>query len=82
VRAIYHFPKDGISNNAQEIKFLTKNGLIIPFVELPFGKQAVSDVMIAPLIKDEIAKKTTEQFLVSKGYTNCFVRTSKIPIRF
>jgi hypothetical protein len=82
VRAIYHLPRDRQPHDKPKIEFRTKNGMIIPYVELPFEKQAVSNVTIAPLVTEEIAVETAKQFLVEKGYPHQLVFKSKIPIRY
>lgn len=82
VRAIIEKPtEDNTLGHTYVVKYQTKNNLIIPYIEIPFNKESIFSVMIAPCTKDEIAKETTESFLKSKGI-ECDVHNSEIPIRF
>jgi len=79
IRAILYVPKE---NSDYDIKYRTKNGFIIPYIEEKFDKKHLSDITIGPLINDEIAKNNLEQYLNSNGYKKIEVKNSKLPIRF
>lgn len=80
VRAILIVPKD-----CDKIEFREMNGYIIPYIAIPFkAKKNLLGVTIAPLYKDELAKRTLFEFLNKKGFTVYLdnIVNSKIPIRF
>jgi len=81
VRAILKIPKDRDISNELTTKYRTGNGYIIPYVEVPVPKEAITSVTVGPLLEKELAKKNVKEMLESRGYS-CDVYTSEIPIRF
>lgn len=58
-----------------KIKFRTRNELLIPFVAIPFNQDVVTNVMVGPIINQELAEKSLDMFLdtinvehISEGY--------------
>lgn len=81
VRAILKIPKDRDISNELTTKYRTGNGYIIPYVEVPVPKEAITSVTVGPLLEKELAKKNVKEMLESRG-CSCDVHTSEIPIRF
>ncbi len=93
VRAILQIPKDkdvsgkeaakdkDVSNNKVITKYRAGNGYIIPYMEVPVPKEAITSVTVGPLLEKELAKKNVKEMLESRGYS-CKVHTSEVPIRF
>lgn len=80
VRAIMYIPKE---KSGYDIKYRIRNGIIVPYIEVTVeNKKHLSDITIAPLLNDEIAKVNLEQYLNANGYKNIEVKNSKLPIRF
>lgn len=77
VRAILQIPKD----KKITPKYRAGNGYIIPYVEVPVPKEAITSVTVGPLLEKELAKKNVKEMLESRGYS-CKVHTSEVPIRF
>lgn len=81
VRAILTIPE---SNDKFKIKYRNKAGYIIPYVELSFPKKIVTNIMIGPLINDDMAVNNIKRFVKQNGYVSCIhnIRSSEIPIRY
>lgn len=81
VRAILTIPE---SNDKFKIKYRNKAGYIIPYVELSFPKKIVTNIMIGPLINDDMAVNNIKRFVKQNGYLSCIdnIRSSEIPIRY
>lgn len=79
IRAVISVPKD---HNRQNIKYRSVNGYIVPYLEIPFQKENVSEITIGPLLRDEMAKNTMDSLLKSRKYENVTISSSKIPIRY
>lgn len=85
IRAVRYIPTDGQENmkNIHEIKYRNKNGYIIPYIELEFKNIGYFNfVTLAPLINEDQAKKSMEEYLRSNGFNNVSVRKSEVPIRY
>lgn len=67
------------------VKYRMNAGYLVPYIELSFEKDCVSDVVFGPLLMDDKQKshqvKVMEELLMSKEYS-AIVDYSKIPIRF
>ena len=64
-----------------ERKYRQKNGFIIPYVEFQLKAGAVKGVTMAPLNREAVALKNTQDYLQSCGH-NAKVTASQIPIRY
>ena len=71
------------NKNLREMKldFYERNGVFVPYMEVPINKDAIKEVTISPIIETDIAKSSLEEFLSIQGYYTK-VSTSEIPIRF
>lgn len=81
VRAILRIPKDKDISDGLTTKYRTGNGYIIPYVEAPVPKEAITSVTVGPLLEKELAEKNVKEMMESRGYS-CKVHTSEVPIRF
>ena len=82
VRAILRVPRVNKDNEKIfERKYRQKNGFIIPYVEFQLKAGAVNGVTMAPLNREAVALKNTQDYLQSCGH-NVKVTASQIPIRF
>ena len=84
VRGILQLPKGGFSagNDLPEVNFRNSNGYIVPYVEYSVDKHAVQQVVVGPLLDQEIAVRNLNEMLLINGYRDVDVLESKVPIRF
>ena len=84
VRGILQLPKGGFSagNDLPEVNFRNSNGYIVPYVEYSVDKHAVQQVVVGPLLDQEIAVRNLNEMLLINGYRDVEVLESKVPIRF
>lgn len=64
----------------REVLYRNKNGIIVPYIEEFFPKEALKEVMLGPNLDPELSKATLEEFLNSRGF-NVEVKMSKVPYR-
>lgn len=71
-----------ISEN-QYVKFRTKNGIIIPYVEIQVPKEALKSIVIGPTNKSQLSLQSIFHFLSINGYDldRIELRSSQIPYR-
>lgn len=85
VRVIISIPKYPLNPIPLEVKSRNNFGCTIPYIELPFGKNCVSDICIGPLQctdeQKETQKKILHDMLIVNDY-NVMETYSKIPIRY
>lgn len=88
VRFILHVRKD---SPQYDIKFTTKKGIVVPYIDLKLEKKYVKKITMAPLLEQEAAQKTLEFFLKQNGYKirydekiveGVLIEPSKVPIRY
>lgn len=86
MRVIYYY--DHRDTDLPEIRFRSRNGLIVPYIQLSFEdsciKDIINDITIGPLGKDYITKHNLCLFFNNKGYNidQDSITSSDIPIRF
>ena len=63
--------------------FKTKNGVIIPYIEVEIPKEALKEIIIGPTNKQDLAIESVLHFLSINGYDwkNISVKMSKVPYR-
>lgn len=82
IRAVLRVPRENKENEKIfERKYRQKNGFIIPYVEFQLKAGAVKGVTMAPLNREAVALKNTQDYLQSCGH-NAKVTASQIPIRY
>ena len=81
VRAILTVPK---GNTKFKVKYRSKAGYIIPYIEIPFPAQIISSITVGPLLNDQSAVENIKQFTRDRHYplNDNDIQTSKIPIRY
>lgn len=62
--------------------FCVKNGIIAPYLTVPFGNDTISRVYISPMTEFDIAKRSIKELTYRKDYRVFPVYQSKIPIRY
>ena len=72
----------GESYENMYLNFCVKNGLLVPYLQVPLVKDAIQQITISPITEYEIAKSSIEEVLDINGYKNVNVKKSDIPIRF
>lgn len=63
------------------VKYRVREGTIIPYIELKYKKENVSEICISPQNQNDLSQKSIEFFLNGKGYGNVNVFKSDIPFR-
>ncbi len=81
IRAVISIPRQD-EKQQFEIKYRPVNGNIVPYIEVPFSKEIIHEIMIGPLLKDKIALNTMNDLLKNRGYHSVEVLNSNIPIRY
>ena len=84
VRLVYWEPEDdnNLVIDSKPIKYRSKCGIVIPYIEVEFERKQIESLMIGPLIQTEIAEKTVKELLKSNDYSDVKVEHSRIPIRY
>lgn len=62
--------------------YCVKNGLIAPFLQISFPKDAISRITVSPMTEFSIAKDGIKELLSTNDYGTVVVNQSTIPIRF
>ena len=78
VRLIYT-ASDG---DEEKIQYRTKNGVLIPYIEIPFFKETVKEITIGPLVERKLAVENLKEFLDLRGYKDIDIKVSNVPIRY
>lgn len=67
-----------------EVKYRSKAGYIIPYIEYPFPSEIISGITVGPLLHDKAAITNIRQFAKDRGYllNDDDIQASKIPIRY
>ena len=88
VRLVLHIIKN---NNKYDIKFRTKKGILIPYIDLHMERKYLTEITIGPLIEEKIARKNLEFFLKQIDYKiktkasdteGIEIHSSNVPIRY
>ena len=79
VRMILTLPKD---QEIFPVKYRSKDGYIIPYVEYCFPTYTVKSITLGPLLNKETAKEAASSFLEQRGYSVKTVENSEIPVRY
>ena len=65
------------------IKFYDRDGIIVPYIEVPFGKEDIKAIKLSPLIKEENAIESVSLLLDKLGYKRDIqIDRSDIPLRY
>ena len=62
--------------------YRTKNGVLVPYIEIPFFKETVKEITIGPLVERELAVENLKEFLDLRGYKDIDIKVSNVPIRY
>ena len=72
----------GPNNESMYEGFCTKNGLIVPFIQVEIPKNAIKQITVSPIMEYEVADKGINELLVYSDIDNVEILHSEIPIRF
>lgn len=94
-RVVIEIDKETVPHNEQEARqffgdengcmfenYTIKNGIVVPFLQVPFQRNLVKEITISPTTEFEIARAGIEELLKSLQYKNIVIKPSEIPIRF
>lgn len=86
-RFIFYLPHkkpEKVQQILPQIEYETKNGVVIPHIEweIEDGKSNLFEVVISPYVTEAYAEATTRDLLKSRGFTQCDVTKSALPVRF
>lgn len=79
IRAVKFIKKNDPKN---PIKYEMVNGIIKPYVEIIFKKEALKSVILSPASNNELGIKTMQEYLEAMKYSKVKIEYSKIPIRY
>ena len=85
VRAILKVPlmiPAEVKKEKLETRYRTINGYIVPYVELEFNKECVSEITLGPLLDLNTALNGVKQLRDDRGYTHVKINASKIQLRY
>lgn len=85
VRAILKVPlmiPDEVKEDKLVTHFRSINGYIVPYVELEFNKECVSEITLGPLLDINTAINGVKQLRDERGYTHVKINASKIQLRY
>lgn len=63
-------------------EFCIKNGIITPFLNVPFEYNVISRVYISPMTEFDIAKASIKELIYKNDYKMIAIHQSNIPIRY
>ena len=69
-------------NKEIKLNFYERMGILVPCLEVPFEKESIKSITIAPIMERTIALSGISEFLKVNEYKNVSVDFSKIPIRY
>lgn len=72
----------GVRNKKLKEDYCTKNGLIVPYLNVEIPEDAISRVYLSPMAEYEILHDSVKGLLKKNGFENFRIYKSKIPIRF
>ena len=72
----------GLKDTKISVDFCVKNGMLTPYLTIPFAYNTISRIYISPMTEFEIAKQSIKELALKKGYRTFSVWQSKIPIRY
>ena len=85
VRAILKVPlmmPAEVKEEKLDVRYRTINGYIVPYVELEFSKECVSEITLGPLLDLNTALNGVKQLRDDRGYTHVKINASKIQLRY
>lgn len=85
VRAILTISKESpLYKDKFKVKYRSKAGYVIPYIEVNFPKEIVSGITIGPLLNDKTAADNIRQLAKSRGYliSDKDIKGSEIPVRY
>lgn len=65
-----------------EYSFFERNGILVPCLLVPLAQKAVKQITIAPIMENQIAFVSLQEYIEANGYSAVDVKQSTIPIRF
>lgn len=68
-------------NDFKHIKYRSKNGVIIPYIECQFGKEVLSEIWIPNNEKTEMNRSSLQNMLYNYGFEDVEIKVSKSPYR-
>lgn len=63
------------------VKFRERKSILIPYIEMWFPKQALSEIIIGPANKEELTSASITQLLKYRNYNNVLVTKSEMQFR-
>lgn len=69
-------------NKQIKFDFFERKGIFVPCLFVPFEKESIEKITMAPIMEHSIGEKSLREFLDINGYGNINVAPSEIPIRF
>lgn len=86
IRIVIQIPDDKMKDMQDKIKFRTCNGILVPYLELEFGAEAINGFNLSPTLKDEIVERGLRKYIDCYGFDinkmEYGIQKSQIPIRY
>ena len=90
VRVVLKIPRNKHPDNVNKVEYMSRRGLITPYIDYEFVPESILDVTIGPMAYNMCAIHSTIQFLEAKNilknrngfYADEMVNVSTIPVRF
>lgn len=76
--------KNYFSDNLKKISFdfFERNGVLVPYMQVPVVKDVIKSITIAPMVEGKIAEESLHDFLHANSYKKMIINKSKVPVRF
>ena len=62
-------------------EFYVKNGMFVPYVDISFDGDKLTEIMISPTLEDKIVQQSIKMLCADK-YKNLQITSSEIPVRY
>lgn len=86
IRIVIQIPDDKMKTIQDKIKFRTCNGILVPYLELEFGVEAIDGFNLSPTLKDDIVERGLRKYLDCCGFDinkmEYGIQKSQIPLRY
>ncbi len=69
-------------NQKVALDFYERNGIIVPYLKVPFPKDCIKQITMSPIMEHSIAEESIKEFLTLYKYEDVNVEKSSVPIRY
>ncbi|MBE5885422.1 MAG: DUF2971 domain-containing protein [Lachnospiraceae bacterium] len=86
IRIVIQIPDDKMKDIQDKIKFRTCNGILVPYLEMEFGTEAIDGFNLSPTLKNDIVERGLRKYIDCCGFDinkmEYGIQKSQIPLRY